>query len=192
MAYKMLFTLTSLPTVLLFMSKNNVLKFPVDSFAHLINQHRSELNHFIARKLGTAEISDDILQDAYLRLQHYPTLANIDNPRAFVFRIVTNLVIDYQRCCSNRMPHNSDEEVLHAIAANESEPDKHCLALQRLAIINAALEELPVKCRRAFYLNRVEGYTHAEIAEQLQISKSMVAKHVFRAVIHCREYLKNQ
>ena len=174
------------------MSKTNLLKFPADPFAFLINQHRPELSHFIARKLGTSDISEDILQDAYLRLQHYPSLENIDNPRAFVFRIVANLVIDYQRSAGNRMPHDSDEEVLHAIADTVSEPDEHCMALQRLELINAAMEELPYKCRQAFYLNRVEGYSHAEIAEQLQLSTSMVAKHLFRAMTHCRDRLKNQ
>ena len=174
------------------MSKTNLLKYPVDPVSFLINQHRPALNHFIFRKLGTVDISDDILQDAYLRLQHNPALTDIDNPRAFLFRIVANLVIDYQRSSSNRLPHDSDEEVLHAIADDASEPDEHCLTIQRLDLINTALEELPDKCRQAFYLNRVEGYSHSEIAEQLQMSQSMVAKHLFKAMTHCRERLKNQ
>lgn len=173
------------------MSKNNVLKFPVDPFMLLINQHRTELNRLIFRKLGTKEISEDILQDAYLRLQQYPDLATVENPRAFVFRIVTNLVIDYQRSASNRLPHDNDEDVLHDIVDNTPQPDEHYLASQRLEIINAALAELPEKCRQAFYLHRIEGCSHAEIAEQLQLSTSMVAKHLFKAMTHCRDRLKN-
>ena len=173
------------------MLKNNVLKFPVDPFTLVINQHRAELIRFIARKLGTAEMAEDILQDAYLRLQHYPTLTEIENPRAFIFRIVANLVIDYQRKCSQRMVHENDEEVLHSLVDNNAEPDEQCLTLQRLDIINLALAQLPDKCREAFYLHRIEGYSHTEIAQQLQISPSMVAKHLFKAMTHCRDRLKN-
>ncbi len=188
----MLDCLGSLLTVILFMLKNKVLKFPVDPFTLLINQHRAELNRFIERKLGTSEISEDILQDAYLRLRHYPSLATIENPRAFVFRIVANLVIDYQRSASHRLPHDNDEDVLHSIVDNTAKPDEHYLALQRMEIINAALAELPDKCRLAFYLHRIEGFSHAEIAEQLQLSTSMVGKYLFKAMTHCRERLKNQ
>ena len=136
-------------------------------------------------------MAEDILQDAYLRLQHYPTLTEIENPRAFIFRIVANLVIDYQRKCSQRMVHENDEEVLHSLVDNNAEPDEQCLTLQRLDIINLALAQLPDKCREAFYLHRIEGYSHTEIAQQLQISPSMVAKHLFKAMTHCRDRLKN-
>ena len=188
----MLDSVSSPLTALLSMPKNNVLKFPSDPFILLINQHRAELNRFIARKIGTNEMSEDILQDAYLRLQQYSSITTIDNPRAFVFRIVANLVIDYQRNANQRLPHDNDEDVLHNITDNAAQPDEQYLAVQRLEMINAALAELPDKCRTAFYLHRIEGRSHAEIAEQLHISTSMVAKHLFKAMIHCRERLKNQ
>lgn len=153
--------------------------------------HRQELNRFIVQKLGSMDAAADILQDAYLRLAGYQGEESIANPRAFVFRIVSNLVIDYQRRSVNRLPHETDEATLHAIANDcELSPEQCTEAQQRLELIDAALQELPEKCRRAFYLNRVEGYTHKEIAEQLQLSESMVAKHLVRAMCHCREWLK--
>ncbi len=158
--------------------------------ADLISLHRRELNRFITQKLGSLDAASDILQDAYLRLAGYESTETIANPRAFVFRIVSNLVIDYQRRSVNRIPHDTDEDILHAVPDAQSFPEQNIEAQQRLEMIDAALQELPEKCRLAFYLNRVEGYTHKEIAEQLQLSESMVAKHLLRAMCHCRERLK--
>ncbi|MEQ1635519.1 MAG: sigma-70 family RNA polymerase sigma factor [Methylococcales bacterium] len=173
------------------MLQNTLLNFPVDPFARLLTLHRAELTRFITRKLGTEEAAEDILQDAYMRLSHYQTLDNIDNPRAFVFRVVANLVIDHQRLSANRIPHDSNEEMLHAIPDQQAEPDTVYQTQQRLAIIKQALDELPLSCRQAFYLNRIEGYSHANCAVKLQISESMVAKHLLHAMVHCRDRLKN-
>lgn len=113
------------------------------------------------RKLGSEHLSSDILQDAYLRLAQHRTSTAVDNPRAFVFRVVANLVIDHLRLSANRMPHDVDEETLHAIPENLPDPETRYQYRQRLEAINEAMEELPENCRLAFYLNRVEGYSHA-------------------------------
>lgn len=158
--------------------------------AELIALHRQELSRFIAQKLGSADAAPDILQDAYLRLAGYQTAETIANPRAFVFRTVSNLVIDHQRRSVNRIPHESNDDVLHELPDAQPVPERTFEAQQRLELLAAAMEELPEKCRQAFYLNRVEGCTYSEIAEKLQLSESMVAKHLVRAMRHCRERLK--
>ena len=45
--------------------------------AGLISQHRVELSHFISKKLGNPHLTDDLLQDAYIRLLPYQSLAAI-------------------------------------------------------------------------------------------------------------------
>lgn len=175
----------------LFMPTNQLQKLPVDIMAGLISQHRVELSHFISKKLGNPHLTDDLLQDAYIRLLPYQSLAAIDNPRAFVFRIVANLIIDYQRNCANRLPHDHDETLINGLADPYPAPDQHYQAQQRFALLKAALDELPATCRQVFYLNRIEGYSHKDCALTLQISESMVTKHLLHAMNHCRDHLKN-
>ncbi len=38
-------------------------------------------------------------------------------------------------------------------------------------------------------MNKLEGYSHPEIAERLGISISMVEKHMVRALLHCRSLM---
>jgi RNA polymerase sigma-70 factor (ECF subfamily) len=58
---------------------------------------------------------------------------------------------------------------------------------QELAIVRAAIEELPSKCRQAFVMNRFENMTFGEIAVELGVSVSMIEKHVSYAISHLRE-----
>jgi len=158
--------------------------------AEFIQQHRDELSRFIVRKLGSADMSADILQDAYLRLSSRQPSEPIDNTRAFVFRTVANLVIDYQRLCVNRLSQDVDEESLQNIPDRLPGPEKHYQHCQRLAAIDRAMDELPEICRRVFYLTRVEGYSYSEVAASLNISESAVGKHLAQAVKHCRDRLR--
>jgi len=159
--------------------------------ADFISQHQGELSRFIVRKLGSEEHASDILQDAYLRMTSRQTTEPVDNTRAFVFRIVANLIIDFQRRSVNRLPHEADEETWQNIPESLPGPEIRYQQLQRLEAISQALEELPEPCGLAFYLNRVEGHSHSEIARRLQISESMVAKHLARAMKHCRDRLRH-
>jgi RNA polymerase sigma factor (sigma-70 family) len=159
--------------------------------ADFIQRHRSELSRFILRKLGSEEQVPDILHDTFLRMADSQTAGTADNPRAFVFRIVANLIIDFQRRSVNRLSHEIDEQTWQTLPENRSGPEIHYQQRQRLDAINKALAELPEPCRLAFYLNRIEGCSHSEIAERMKISESMVAKHLARAMKHCRDRLRH-
>lgn len=62
----------------------------------------------------------------------------------------------------------------------------------RLKRVQNALKELPDQCADVLYLSRIEGYSHAEIAGQLGISKSLVEKHIARALNHCRQVIDEE
>jgi RNA polymerase sigma-70 factor (ECF subfamily) len=52
------------------------------------------------------------------------------------------------------------------------------------------LAELPPKCRQAFVLNRIEGWTQAEVATCMGLSKNMIERYVMRAIQHVQERLR--
>ena len=159
--------------------------------ADFLDRHRDELSRFIVRKLGSDEHASDFLQEAYVRLGTQPSDDAIQNPRAFVFRVVAYLIVDFQRRNVNRLPHDNGDAVWQEMADKVPGPEQQYQHRQHLAAIHSALAELPLPCRQAFYLNRVEGRSHAEVARRLGISESMVAKHLVRAMTHCRERLKH-
>ena len=52
---------------------------------------------------------------------------------------------------------------------------------ERLARLVAALETLPHKTRTIFRLHKFDGVSYADIASQLDISRSSVEKHMMEA-----------
>jgi RNA polymerase sigma factor (sigma-70 family) len=71
-------------------------------------------------------------------------------------------------------------------AALAASPERIALARERLALLAAAMDELPPRCREVFVLRQVEQLDQAEIARRLCISRNMVEKHLRKALLHCR------
>lgn len=77
-------------------------------------------------------------------------------------------------------PHEADDSAA---------PERLIQARDQLGIVQSALAELPDQCAEILFLSRVEGSSHARIAEQLGISCSWVEKQLARALLHCRKAL---
>ena len=147
-----------------------------------------DLQRFLTSRLKCAETAADLTHETYLRLDKRVKESPPDNARALAFRIALNLAIDYQRKAVVRRRHSSDlaYDVALEISSNQSaEPDKTLMGQERMAMMKAALDELPVKSRTAFYLHSIDGLKYAEIATRMGISKSMVNKLLSQAMAHC-------
>ena len=55
-----------------------------------------------------------------------------------------------------------------------------------------AVRSLPVKCRRAFVLCRVYGFTQKEVAEYMGITLSGVEGHLARATLRCVDFMERE
>ncbi|QSA96005.1 sigma-70 family RNA polymerase sigma factor [Methylococcus sp. EFPC2] len=161
------------------------------TLADWFRAHRQELVSFLALRLRCRDTAGDLAQETYLRLYQYGE-ATIANPGAFAFRVAANLVVDHQRKQAVRARFETDElpvEEMECVPAGAATPEQILSHRERLDLLQEALAELPVDCRTAFYLNRVQGRSHADIARHLAISESMVARHLARAMRHCKQRL---
>ena len=66
-------------------------------------------------------------------------------------------------------------------------PEARALVLEALLQIDALLDGLPARVRRAFLLSQLEGLTYADIAGRLGVSLSMVKKYMLQAITHCMQ-----
>ncbi|WP_317963914.1 sigma-70 family RNA polymerase sigma factor [Methylocaldum szegediense] len=142
---------------------------------------------FFRQRVGCPDTAADLTQETQLRVWQSTHDNRVDNPRAFAFRVAENLVVDHRRRQAVReicVP--LEDEHADTVAGFDPAPE-HCLEQkERLRKLNAALSELPEKCRTALLLNRLEGLSHREIAARLNVSESMIAKYLARAMRHCR------
>jgi RNA polymerase sigma-70 factor (ECF subfamily) len=147
--------------------------------------HYVELVRHVARRFGNRNLADDIAQD----LQSAPALPDIRNARAYLFRTANNLAIDYMRRDATQARRFPSIDLDDGIAAQTPSPESVLDYKQRYALLEKAVAELPPRCREVFLLHKFDGLDHATIAAQLGISKSMVEKHIIKAMAHCRDRL---
>jgi RNA polymerase sigma-70 factor (ECF subfamily) len=160
----------------------------VDDVNRVFLDASTQLHRFLIRRVQCPETAADLTQEVYLRLpQMQASVAGEAGVRAWLFRVASNLSIDHLR---SQRRHAG---LLNQFCGSETEidtapsPYRAVMDRDRLQRVQNALKELPELCAEVLYLSRIEGYSHAEIAKQLGISKSLVEKHVARALNHCRQ-----
>lgn len=152
-------------------------------------EHHNDLLRFFTHKLGCRDLAADCTQDTYMHLVRMRTSIDVQNPRAFLFRVAANLAVDNLRKLRTRRGALSIEPAPEETASLAPSAEDTLDAKQRVAQLEVAMRELSPKCRKALLLNRLEGKTHREIADSLQVSESMVAKYIVQALRHCRARL---
>ncbi|MFC4313741.1 RNA polymerase sigma factor [Steroidobacter flavus] len=160
------------------------------SLVRAFSEHQGDLIRFLAKRLRCLFTARDVAQEVYLRTLRVPE-AQVENPRAFLFEIASNLAIDHERVEGRRSELLEEVQDLLWTEEDKISPERQALAEDELALLHAALERLPERARLVFYLNRFDGLTQREIAERLGISRTNVEKHMRRA-LRCVEETRNR
>jgi RNA polymerase sigma factor (sigma-70 family) len=156
----------------------------LNPIGQLVETHYGELRAFARRKIGNPSTAEDLVQEACLRVAGAQSEA-IENPRAYLYRVVSNLVIDHQRKEAARARNLVPVENAPDIGDEASDVERQLIAKQRLAILSKAISELPPRCRECFIMRRFDDIDQDEIARRMGISRNMVEKHLRLAVTHC-------
>ncbi|MEM1396107.1 MAG: sigma-70 family RNA polymerase sigma factor [Pseudomonadota bacterium] len=122
---------------------------------------------------------DDVAQEAYRRVLERDDLSSIRNMKAFLWRTARNLVLDAMNSASSRSKYDFEvEHMFFPLKGDVSSPETVIIARQQLKTINDLLHTMPKTRRRAFLLHRIDRQSKTEIARRLNISRSMVHKHI--------------
>lgn len=138
------------------------------------------------RKLGCRDAARDLTHDALVKcLETDPD--RVTQPRAYLHQAARNMAVD-----NHRRTDGHEWVSLDTIAGHPStlgDPLAQVRTGQLSLALEAALAELPLKCRQVFVWQRLEGLTQAEIAQRMGLSKNMVEKYMIRTALHLRERL---
>jgi RNA polymerase sigma-70 factor, ECF subfamily len=128
------------------------------------------LRAYAARSLGSATHADDIVQETFLRLLRHPVpTRDVDELRAYVFRIASNLVVDHWRARRHEAKHDIREK-------GAPGPDQG----MRLDV-KKFFARLKPRERQLIWLAHVEGADHKEIAAALGLRAGSVRVLLSRA-----------
>lgn len=166
-----------------FMSKQDVALR--EQFQALYTDNHSWLYAWLCKKTGCTYKAEDVAHNAFLRLFSHTNLEGIREPKAFLTTTASRLMIDEARRKHVELRYLETYAYFHGDEAVAPSAEELVVITETLTAIVHMLEGLPEKCQRAFLMNRLEGMKHAQIAETLGVSKSMVKQYIAKTMVHC-------
>lgn len=155
----------------------------------MLEHYYRELLNFLNRQVNDRDTAADLAQESFARVlavQHAGRA--VLDVRALLYRTARNLVIDQHRRAKLRRHDDLDAipEDLHPPAPRHLQPEDALASRQTVRTYAAAIEALPPRCREAFVLHVFDELSHAQVAQRMGISVSMVEKHMVRGMVACK------
>jgi RNA polymerase sigma factor (sigma-70 family) len=156
--------------------------------ARLYSEHNQALIRFLMTRVDSEQEAQDVAHEAYVRMLQLDTRGAVSYLSAYLFKTAANIAIDrIRRMHTGERVHQSVSRALSEAAFPA--PENQVASRQELELIARYLEELPPKCRQAFYLHRIHDMSLDDIARELRVTKRMVHHYLLRAMVHCRSRL---
>jgi RNA polymerase sigma-70 factor (ECF subfamily) len=155
---------------------------PFAAFAALFNQHGARMKSVAANLLGSFADAEDAVQDTFIKV-HRSAASFRGQARltTWMYRILLNTCYDQMR----RSHRRAEDPLPPGLAASVVDAD-HPL---RLAL-EAELGRLPEQERLAFLLCEVEGFSHREVGEILEVPEATSRTFLFRAKRRLQQALR--
>lgn len=155
----------------------------------VFNTYKNLLYTAAIRILKRPSLAQDVVQEAFIKgFQRIGDLGEDSNLGAWLYKIATNLAIDALRK-EQRFDWQDEEDASIAFIYEEKEEIDEELPLQ---LMHQAIDELKEQHRLVVVLYAIEGYSHSEIAEHLELKESTVRNQYRRAKIALKKAIKQK
>ncbi|MFT4770290.1 MAG: RNA polymerase sigma-70 factor (ECF subfamily) [Cryomorphaceae bacterium] len=154
-------------------------------FEEVFDLYYKQVRNFLYYKTSKSELSEDVAQDAFVKL--WETREKIDKSslKAYVFTIANNLMINKLKREQLKFKFLNYTE-----QRSDNETPQYLLEMQEFdEKLQKVLAKIPDGAREVFLMNRIEGLKYREIAEMLGLSMKAVEKRMSRALAILREDL---
>jgi len=150
----------------------------------LFERHHKLLFNFFLRLTGNRELSEDLVQEVFLRMLKYKHTYRADSQfKAWMYQIARNAHIDSFRRVTQELPWDEGEDNPRGEPISPTPiPDEALQQKQEVTLLRQALAKLPREKREVLVLSRFQNLKYEEIAEILACDVGTVKVRVFRAV----------
>jgi RNA polymerase sigma-70 factor (ECF subfamily) len=146
-------------------------------------RHFRRLQKLLFRRGRSRPDAEDLIQEAFLKMHEYCQKGGeVRQAESFlvrtVLRLASNATRDEHRDLYSREPVENLLEILDT----RPTPDEVLAGDECLDRMRSALDAVSRRTRDIFFMQRLDGFSYAQIAHQIGISVSAVEKHMAAAL----------
>ncbi len=161
----------------------------MQSYALIYRHYLPKLYKYLYEMIRSKEDTEEILQDIFLKLwEKRADLVNIISLNGYLFRIARNRLMnlyDHQK-----VQRKAKDYFEKQTKDYPNTTENNYVYKQYDEAVQVALRTMPQKRRQVFEMHFYQELSYEQIAQALNISKSMVKKHIYAANNYMKEYLK--
>ena len=152
-----------------------------DAFRQLFHHYNKILQPFVKRLTRSSQAAEEVLQEVFLKMWlHRNRLAEVENPKAYITRIVGNESVNWLRAQARE---GKLLEAIRPLAVEEApSPEQSIFYRETETRLNQAIEQLPQACRKIYRMSREQYMRIPEIARALNLSDSTVKNQLVKAL----------
>lgn len=162
----------------------------VEAFRKLFQAYGPRVKAYMMRQGADANTAEELAQETMLTVWRKAGLYSVEKGSAttWIYAIARNLRIDRLRkeLTWVALPEGHDQE-----ASDDTPPDEALSEVERKVRVQAALSELPADQYEVVSLSYIDGLSHSEIAERLQVPLGTVKSRMRLAYQKIRELVED-
>jgi RNA polymerase sigma-70 factor (family 1) len=146
--------------------------FRNNNYNLIFDQLYVPLCRYCIKLVNNREVAEDIVQEQFIYLwENWARLENIASLQAYLYTSVKNKSLNYIKKTFSEKTFVAIPATIEQIGDKGISNPQELIEAQELEkILEKALEELPVQCRKIFGLKRFGQMSNQDIAESLNIS----------------------
>ncbi len=155
-------------------------------FKKIFDDHSSPLRNFIYYRSGNLELSQDLVQEAFVKLWQNCAKVPVDKAKSYLYKIAKNMLL-------NNVAHNKVRLKYESSISKENDNETPEFKMEEEEFkksLLSAIEELPEDQRIVFLMSRIDKKKYREIAEELDLSVKAVEKRMHKALMALRKIYK--
>ena len=158
------------------------------AFRILFDQYRDKIFSIAWKITGVRSAGEDVVQEVFIKLwMNKEKLAEVENLNAYVNTITRNHILNNLRKVAYEQTFL--EDLIREESINTKNISDPVLYNELQYLVHRAIEQLSPQQKKVFQLSRTEGLKHADIAAQLNISRSTVKDHMVEALRSIKIFL---
>lgn len=158
--------------------------------AEVFDRYGDEIRAVIYFNVKDKSRADDIFQELFVSIVQKPIPSGIQDIRAYLYRAVTNDVIDVSRQIKNHQDHIQKYAECRKYSAIPEDPQKTAIQTEGTKNMFQLIESrLPKREAEVLVQRYGHGLSTTDTAEKMNVDKSIVSRYLSLALKKMREFV---